>query len=125
MTSTQALCGHRILVAEDDALLAITLEDMLKSVGATVVGPAVALEEAEKFAEEETLSAALLDIRFDCNEVWPVARILAARGVPFVFSTGHYDRESLPTEWSDRPILRKPVGRQKIVTALTEVILRH
>ena len=55
----------------------------------------------------------------------PVARILAARGVPFVFSTGHYDRESLPTEWSDRPILTKPVGRQKIVAALTEVILRH
>lgn len=125
MTSTHPLRGHRILVAEDDALLAITLDDMLKSVGATVVGPAVALDEAEKCAAEETLSAALLDIRFDCNEVWPVARILASRGVPFVFSTGHYDRESLPREWSDRPILRKPVGRQKIIAALTEVILRH
>ncbi len=125
MKDAHPLRGHRILVAEDDALLAVTFEDMLKSVGATVVGPAVTLDEAEKFAEEETLSAALLDIRFDYNEIWPVARILATRGVPFVFSTGHYDRESLPPEWSGRPILRKPVGHQKIVAALTEVILGH
>jgi chemotaxis family two-component system sensor kinase Cph1 len=119
------LRDHRILVVEDNALLALSLEDMLKGAGAKVVGPAVTLDEAKRFATEEALSAALLDIRLDDDDVWPVARILAARGIPFVFSTGHFDRASLPPEWSERPILTKPVGRQKIIAALTDVIPRH
>jgi chemotaxis family two-component system sensor kinase Cph1 len=120
-----ALSGRRFLVVEDDALLAIGLEDMLKGVGANVVGPAVTLDEAERFAIEEDLSAALLDIRLDDDEVWPVARHLATRGIPFVFSTGHFDRASLPPEWSERPILTKPVRPLKIIAALTGVIPRH
>jgi DNA-binding response OmpR family regulator len=110
---------------EDDALLAISLDDILKEAGAKVVGPAVTLEEAKKFAAEEVLSAALLDIRLDDDEVWPVARLLAARGVPFLFSTGHFDRASLPAEWSERPILTKPVRREQIIVALREIIPRH
>jgi DNA-binding response OmpR family regulator len=123
--SPDALRGRRILVVEDNALLAISLDDMLREAGAEVVGPAVTLDEAEKFATEEALSAALLDIRIDDDEVWPVARLLATRGIPFVFSTGHYDRASLPPEWSERPILTKPVGRRKVIAALTDVIPRH
>jgi DNA-binding response OmpR family regulator len=72
------LRDHRILVVEDNALLALSLEDMLKGAGAKVVGPAVTLDEAKRFATEEALSAALLDIRLDDDDVWPVARILAA-----------------------------------------------
>jgi two-component system, chemotaxis family, sensor kinase Cph1 len=123
--SPTALRGHRILVVEDNALLAISLVDMLMESGAEVVGPAVTLDEAESFAVGEALSAALLDIRLDDEEVWPVARVLATRGVPFVFSTGHFDATSLPAEWAERPILTKPAGRRKIITALTDLIPRH
>lgn len=122
---SEVLYCHRILVVEDNALLAISLEEMLKQAGAEVVGPAVTLDEAERFAAEEELSAALLDIRLDDEEIWPVARVLAVRNVPFVFSTGHFDQDSLPAEWLGRPILVKPVGRQKILDALTDVIRHH
>lgn len=122
---SEILHCQRILVVEDNALLAISLEDLLKQAGAKVVGPAVTLDEAERFATEEDLSAALLDIRLEDDEIWPVARVLAVRGVPFVFSTGHFDQNSLPAEWAGRPILTKPVGRQKILDALTDVIRRH
>jgi DNA-binding response OmpR family regulator len=123
--NSDALHGHRILVVEDNALLALSLEEMLKEAGAKVVGPAVTLDEAKRFATEEALSAALLDILLEDDEVWPVARLLAARGIPFIFSTGHIDRSSLPPEWSERPLLTKPVGRHKIIAALTDVISRH
>ena len=120
-----SLLGRRILVVEDNAILAISLQDILSEAGAEVVGPAVTLDEAEKFAAEEALSAALLDIRLEDDEVWPVARLLATRGIPFVFSTGHFDRASLPREWSDRPILTKPVKPQKIIATLTDLIPRR
>lgn len=119
------LHGRRILVVEDNALLAITIEDMLKEAGAEVVGPAVTLDEAERCAAEESLSAALLDIRLEDEEVWPVARLLAKRGIPFVFSTGHYTSSTLPAEWTGRPILTKPVRPQKIIAALSEVLSRR
>lgn len=123
--SQDGLHGHRILVVEDNALLAISLEDMLKNAGAEVVGPVVTLDEAERYAAEEPLAAALLDIRLEDEEVWPVARLLAERGIPFVFSTGHYTSSTLPAEWSERPILTKPVRPQQIIAALRDVIPRR
>lgn len=120
-----ALRGHRILVVEDNALLAITLEELLTGAGAEVVGPAVTLDEAEHFASDEALSAALLDIRLEDSEVWSVADLLTARGIPFVFATGHFERETLPAEWSDRPILSKPVRPQIVLDTLAKVIGEH
>ena len=116
------LCGFRILLVEDNALLAITTDEILRCAGADIAGPVGTLREAEQLASCETLSAALLDIKLHADEVWSVARILAERGVPFVFCSGHFDSETLPTEWADYPILTKPVRANRIIASLADVI---
>ena len=116
------LRGRRILVVEDNALLALSLDEILREVGAVVAGPAATLDAAELLAAENDLSAALLDIRLNGDEVWPVARILASKGVPFVFCTGHFDRTCLPVEWSERPILTKPARAHQIIAALADLV---
>jgi DNA-binding NtrC family response regulator len=123
--SNHPLQGRRILVVEDLAILAVGLEDILKRAGAEVVGPALKLEAAERLATEDGLSAALLDIRLNGDEIWSVARLLDQKGVPFVFCTGHFNRDSLPAEWRGRPILVKPARPQAIVETVVNLFHDH
>jgi hypothetical protein len=85
------------------------------------VRPALNLEAAERLAGEETLSAALLDIRLNGDEVWSVARLLDQKGVPFVFCTGHFDSERLPAEWRGRPLIVKPARAQAIIDTVADL----
>ena len=119
--SHDSLRGRRILIVEDVAILAYSFEDILRRAGADVVGPALQLESAERLAVEEDLSAALLDIRLNGDEVWPVARCLDQRGVPFVFCTGHFSPDSLPAEWRGRPLLVKPARAQAIIDTVANL----
>jgi CheY-like chemotaxis protein len=123
--SHEPLQGRRILVVEDVAILAVSFEDILKRAGAEVVGPALRLEAAERLAEEEGLSGAVLDIRLNGDEIWSVARLLDRKGVPFVFCTGHFNRESLPAEWRDRPLLVKPARAQAIIDTVANLFHGH
>ena len=117
------LRGHRILVVEDDALLALGYDEILKDAGAEVIGPAATLEEAGMLAAATgTISAALLDIRLGDDEVWPVARLLAGKGVPFAFCTGHFNPNSLSADWPGRPVLTKPIMPNQIIAALAEML---
>src|SRR6185369_3661072 len=116
------LRGQRILVVEDVPLLAQRLERLLRNVGAEVVGPATTLDAAKRLAAENRLSAALLDIRLNDDErVWPVARTLAARGVPFLFCTSHADDLEL-AEWPGRPIIEKGAKPKEMLSALAGLI---
>ena len=117
-TSHERLHGRRILIVEDVAILAFGFEQILRRAGAEVVGPALKLEVAERLAGEETLSAALLDIRLNGDEVWSVARLLDQKGVPFAFCTGHFDSERLPVEWRTRPLLAKPARPRAIIDTM-------
>jgi CheY-like chemotaxis protein len=119
--SHERLHGRRILIVEDVAILAYGLVDILKGAGAEVVGPALQLEAAERLAKEETISAALLDIRLDGDEIWSVARLLDQKGVPFVFCSGHFDRNRLPEEWRGRPLLIKPARAQAIIGKVADL----
>jgi PAS domain S-box-containing protein len=119
------LRGQRILIVEDDALLAMSVDDMLREAGADIVGPAATLDSAGQLVAEDHLSAAILDIRLNGDEVWPVARLLTQRRVPFVFYTGHFDSTSLPAEWAARPILTKPARPTQIVGALADLATDH
>jgi PAS domain S-box-containing protein len=123
--SPDLLRDQRILVVEDDALLARSVDDMLREAGADVAGPAATLDSAEQLIAECQLSAAILDIRLNGDEVWPVARLLAKRAVPFVFYTGHFDRATLPAEWVERPILTKPARPKQILGALAALVTAH
>lgn len=115
---SQALSGRRVLIVEDESLVAMLLETILEDMGCTTVGPASTVDEGLTIvADGETLDAALLDVNVAGSQVFPVARALKDRGVPFVFSTG-YGEGGLPDEWRGQSTIQKPFTEAAIRDAL-------
>lgn len=118
-----ALRGLRVLVVEDEALLALELEDMLADLGAEVVGPATTLEEGLVLAAADVADAAVLDLNLNGLRSFPIAERLRARRSPFIFATGYAldaDAASL-----DEPVVEKPYDRRKIGAALAAALSRR
>lgn len=114
--------ARRVLVVEDETLVLFNLEDMLAEFGVTVVGPAMRLEPAMQLATAaEQLDAAILDVNLAGQPVFPVAELLARRGVPIIFATG-YGREGLPAHWRDNPVLLKPYTSDAVGAALAALV---
>lgn len=111
--SDRSASGLRVLVVEDEIMVALLLEDMLSGFGHQVVGPVAQLSKAVEMAQREALDVAILDVNIKGNEVYPVAEALAARGIPFIFVTG-YAKGGLPAPYSDRPSLQKPFRRHSL-----------
>lgn len=105
--SPVARSERRILVVEDEFLIRMLLEDMLDELGYGVAGVASRVDEASKIAQSGDYDLAILDVNLDGEDVYPVAEILAGRGVPFVFVTG-YGGRGLPEPYCNRPTLQKP-----------------
>jgi CheY-like chemotaxis protein len=115
---TQPLNGRRVLVVEDESLVAMLLETILEDMECIPVGPASNIDEGEVLALDTVdLDAALLDVNVVGRQVFPVAEVLKARGVPFVFSTG-YGEGGLPEEWRGQPTIQKPFTESAIRDAL-------
>ncbi|SDX87578.1 response regulator [Citreimonas salinaria] len=113
---------RRVLLVEDEMLIAMEMEDLLVELGFEVVGPAMRLKRAAELAARETLDFALLDINLASETSFPVARLLRARQLPFAFVTG-YGVAGLTDEFKDTPTLQKPVDRhhlQRVVRAISE-----
>jgi len=93
--SGEKLLGKRILIVEDEALVAIDLQFAFEDAGAEVLGPALRLAEALALAEQAPqIDCALLDVDIAGQDVYPVARVLQRRGIPFIFHTGHGSRRA-------------------------------
>ncbi len=119
---TQTLKGRRVLVVEDESLVAMLLETILEDMGCTPVGPAGTIEEGlAMVADPASLDAALLDVNVAGRQVFPVAEALNARGVPFVFSTG-YGESGLPDAWRGHPTVQKPFTESAIRVALMQAM---
>ncbi len=116
----QPLRGMRILVADDEFLIAIVIEEALRDAGAEIVSAAT-LSAALKEAEDEPLSAALLDIRLGRQTTEAVADMLAARAVPFVFYSGQAMPDRMRDKHPDARVLAKPVGQGELVEALLDI----
>jgi two-component sensor histidine kinase len=115
------LSGRRVLVVEDEVMVAWTLEDMLAELGCTVVGPAARVDQALAMIEAEAVDAVVLDVNLNGEKSYPVADALAARGVPFVFSTG-YNKNNLHTGCLGFPMLQKPFERSQLGDALAKLL---
>ena len=119
---TQPLSGRRVLVVEDESLVAMLIETILEDLGCIPVGPAATVPEALSLIEGDTaIEAALLDVNVAGREVFPVAEALRARGVPFVFSTG-YGEAGLPEHWRGNPTIQKPFTEGAIRDALMKAM---
>jgi ActR/RegA family two-component response regulator len=120
-----ALRGRRLLVVEDEYLIAAALERALEDRGAEVVGPAGSVENALRLVEAEgdRLDGAVLDINLRDERVYPVADVLAARGVPFVFLTG-YDAQVIPDTYAGVPRSEKPVSTALLARTLLKAGMR-
>ena len=116
------LQGVRILIVEDEFLLAMDIESAIREEGGEVVGPVVNLEEAVATAGREELNAAVLDLNLRGKMSYPVAKVLDRRHIPFLFSTG-YSQNRLPSEFQRRPCLRKPFTWLALTTALERLIV--
>ncbi|MDC3955521.1 response regulator [Polyangium jinanense] len=113
------LQGLRILIVEDEAMIASYLEDALTDLGCEVIGPALNLKDALRLAREEAIDGAGLDVNIAGEKVYAVADILAERGLPFVFMTG-YGKAGLRESDRDRPVLQKPYNLERLVEIMTQ-----
>jgi ActR/RegA family two-component response regulator len=103
------LQGRRLLVVEDDGLIAADFAYVLEERGVEVIGPAGTVAEALRLIQaEEVFDGAVLDINLGDEMVYPVADELTRRGVPFVFTSG-YSALVMPTAHADVPRMEKPV----------------
>ncbi|HET9067937.1 MAG TPA: PAS domain S-box protein [Amaricoccus sp.] len=108
------LAGLRILVVEDEALIAMDIEERLLAAGGEVVGPAATHAEARRLIAEGRADAALVDANLAGTRVDDLAVELRRLGVPFAFATG-FGRGSLPQDFLDVPVLAKPFGSDALV----------
>ncbi len=115
------LSGRRILVVEDDLMIAMLIDDVLKEAGCDVVGPLPRLAPALQAASSERLDGALLDINLAGELVSPVADRLIERGVPFLFLTG-YGWHMLPERFHTRPLVTKPCRQDILLSALARAV---
>ncbi|PWC87506.1 hypothetical protein TSH100_09775 [Azospirillum sp. TSH100] len=115
----------RILVVEDEGLVAMALEQTLIAFGYDVVGPASNTRTALKLlASEERFQGALLDVNLGDERVDPVAEALAAASIPFLFATAYSDPAALPAAFRDRPVLNKPYPPERLRQALAQLLGR-
>ena len=103
--------GNRVLLVEDEILVAMMMKDILTELGFSVIGPFSRLSEAMVAAVHEDINAGIIDVNLGGEFVYPVADVLAARKIPFVFITG-YGVESIDSRFEYVPIVKKPVQRQ-------------
>ena len=118
-STSLAIVGNRILVVEDEPLVAMNLSKSLSELGFSVVGPYSTLAKAATAAVQTEVDAALLDVNLSGETVYPVAEILASKNVPFAFITG-YGTEALPGKFANAPVLQKPVDQQTLQNLLAQ-----
>jgi CheY-like chemotaxis protein len=120
------LRGRKIMVVEDNYLIAEHVRGLLLQEGCEVVGPAGRLAQAlEIVGREDGLDGAVLDINLDGQRCFPVAAALDRRAVPFVFLTGYDDPSIIPAVFADRPMLPKPLDEARLIEVASMVFAAH
>lgn len=109
--------GLRVLAIEDEPLILLGLEDMLSNFGCEIAGTATWVEPALDLARNLKLDLAVLDVNVRGERVDPVADVLEARGVPFIFATG-YAVADVPPRFKSRPMVEKPYDSTGLLRAL-------
>lgn len=115
---------RRVLVVEDELMVAMGIEMILSEAGWDVVGPVGRYDDAIEAARSGQTDIAVLDVNLRGVEVFPVADMLAARNIPFAFLTG-YGRETIPQRFSGRTVLPKPFRAEKLLQTVSGLAADH
>jgi len=113
---------HKILVVEDDALIAMEMAERLAELGYTPLEPAASIEAAEELISNQRPDAALLDANLAGVSSVPLGARLVAMGVPVAFCTGYDAIKNLPPELAKAPILTKPISDAALVAVLKAML---
>lgn len=117
-----ALSGQRILIVEDETLLALDLEEILKGWGAEVLGPVPSVEKALQVLSDERPDAATLDMNLRGDSSHPVAAALVSRDIPFVFVSGYSEADSRVHAIREARVVKKPYREADLFEALVAVL---
>jgi CheY-like chemotaxis protein len=112
---------RRVLLVEDEMMVAMLVEDMLADFGCHVVGPVGRIDEALAAAGAGGVDIAILDVNLNGKETYPVADALTAKGIPFVFATG-YGAGGLREAYKAHPTLQKPFQQRDLVRVLASAL---
>jgi DNA-binding NtrC family response regulator len=118
MEQEAGLSGMRILVVEDEILIAMASADLLADSGCTVAGPVSSVKQGMRLIEQEAIDGAILDINLRGEMVFPLADALAERSIPFVYVTGY--GKLLRACNHGRPVLQKPYSNQQLLKIIGE-----
>ena len=119
--ASSTIAGKRVLIVEDELIIAMMLECELNDGGCDVIGPTPSVEAALRLIDKERLDCALLDYRLVDETSGRIASVLAERNIPFLLMTGHCAGD-LPSELRDKTLLQKPVTGKALRAALEAIL---
>jgi len=112
---------QRVLLVEDEMMVAMLVEDMLLDVGCEVIGPVTRVDEALAHTQSGGIDVAILDVNLDGHETYAVADALSEKGIPFVFATG-YGAGGLKDGYKGTPTLQKPFQQRDLLKVLADAV---
>lgn len=118
-TSAMPALARQILIVEDEALIAIMMKDALQELGIGVIGPVGTVALALTSAQLQAIDGAILDVNLNGQPIYPVADVLASRGIPFVFVTG-YGPDAIDGRYAHVPVLEKPIEPETLRRLFTD-----
>lgn len=119
----KSVADLRILVAEDESLIALDLEAMLAAIGCEVVGPVGSVDEIVRVAEHQEIDGALLDVNLRGRQVFEVVSELTGRGIPVVLTSGYDDASLFPAAFRHLPRISKPFNEAALRRVCDSVFL--
>ena len=115
----------RILVAEDNFLMAEVICDFVSACGMEPIGPAPTVERGLRLAQADGIDGAILDINLQGQMCFPICPILARRNVPFLFLSGYAGTDLVPSELRSVRQLEKPFDPEELEAALQDMVARR
>jgi CheY-like chemotaxis protein len=119
--SAPLLIGKRVLIVEDESLVAMLIEGFLEDYGCSIVGPCGTIEQALEAARSEVFDLAVLDVNLRGKKVYPVAEVLTERHIPFLFLSG-YGEEAIPPGRTNWKVCAKPFKGNELVDMLSSAL---
>jgi CheY-like chemotaxis protein len=119
--SKRELSNRKVLVVEDEMMIAMLIEDMLDEFGCKLVGPATNVPRALELIGKESIDIAVLDLNLSGKDTYVIADALQEKNVPFIFATG-YGSKGLREGYGNRPVLQKPFQTKDLEIALAQAL---